>query len=156
ADDQTAMRAWLTKLLGWLQTSSLGKSEASATNNHGTWFDAGVVTVMAYLGQAAEAKTLIQSSALKRLAAQIKPDGSQPEELARTNSWGYSNWNLEGFCLIAHVGRPLGVDVWGYAPAGGGSLVKAADYLIDAAVKGKSAWSHPQLIPLEPSWAVPL
>jgi hypothetical protein len=154
--DQMAMRAWLTSFLGWLQTGALAKEEARATNNHGTWYDAGVVALMVYLGQAAQAKALIQGSALKRLNSQIKPDGSQPEELARTNTWGYSNWNLEGFCLIAHVGRPLGVDLWTYVAPGGGSLVRATDYLLDGAVKGKSAWTHPQMIAFEPSWAVPL
>jgi hypothetical protein len=156
AADQTAMRAWLTAFLGWLRTAPLAKEEGSALNNHGTWYDAGVVTLMAYLGQSAAAKTLIMGSGLKRLGSQIKADGSQPEELARTNSWGYSNWNLEGFCLMAHVGRPLGVDLWTYVAPGGGSLVKATDYLLDGAVKGKSAWTHPQMIALEPSWAVPL
>jgi hypothetical protein len=150
--DQMAMRAWLTSFLGWLQTAALAKEESRATNNHGTWYDAGVAALLVYLGQTAPAKALIQGSGSKRLNSQIKADGSQPEELARTNSWGYSNWNLEGFCLMAHVGRPLGVDLWAQA----GLLVRATDYLIDGAVKGKSAWSHPQMLAFEPSWAVPL
>jgi hypothetical protein len=156
AADQMGMRTWLTAFLGWMQTAALAKEEGRATNNHGTWYDAGVAALMVYLGQPAQAKALIQGSSLKRLGSQIKADGSQPEELSRTNSWGYSNWNLEGFCLLADLGRPLGVDLWTYVAPGGGSLVKATDYLIDGAVKGKSAWTHPQMLELEPTWAVPL
>ena len=156
AADQMAMRKWLTAFLGWLQTAPLAKEESRGTNNHGTWYDAGVATLMVYLGQGDAARALIQGSGVKRLGSQIQADGRQPEELARTNSWGYSNWNLEGFCLMAHVARPLGVDLWTYVAPGGGSLVKATDYLVDGAVKGKSAWPHPQMIAFEPSWAVPL
>src|SRR6185436_6318631 len=156
ATDRTAMQKWLTAFLAWMQTAPLAKEESRATNNHGTWYDAGVAALMVYLAQDTAAKTLIQTSGTKRLASQIKPDGSQPEELARTNSWGYSNWNLEGFCLMAHVARPLGLDLWTYAAPSGGSLVKATDYLIEAALKGKPAWPHPQMLPLDPTWALPL
>jgi hypothetical protein len=151
AADQMALRTWMTALLGWMQTSALGKEEGRATNNHGTWYDVGVSQLMLYLGQGDAARTLLQAGT-KRIAAQIQNDGSQPEELARTNTWGYANWNLEGFCLLAHTASHVEVDLWNYTAPGGGSIAKAADYLIDGAVKGKSAWVHPQILPFEPSW----
>jgi hypothetical protein len=152
--DQQGMRTWMTAMLNWLQTSALGKEEGTAVNNHGTWYDAGVVSVMVYLGQTAPARTLLMGSGMKRIATQVKADGSQPEELARTNTWGYSNWNVEGLCLMAHTASRVGVDLWGYTAPGGGSIVKAIDFLIDGATKGKSAWTHPQIIAFEPSWAL--
>jgi hypothetical protein len=139
--------------LKWLQTNDLATKEKAAANNHGTWYDTGVSAIMLYLGQTAETKALVENSK-KRIASQIKSDGSQPEELARTNTWGYSNWNLEGFCLLASTASHVGVDLWTYTAAGGGSISKAADYLIEAAEKGKSAWSHQQIAPFEPSWAL--
>jgi len=156
AGDQTAMRAWMAKFLEWLQTSNLGKSEGRATNNHGTWYDTGVSALLVYLGQAAAAKALLEGSGRKRIDSQIRADGSQPEEMARTNTWGYANWNLEGFCLLAHTGHRAGVDLWAHTTPAGGSLAKAVDFLIDGAVKGKSGWPYPQILPIDQSWALPL
>jgi hypothetical protein len=149
AADQAAMRSWLTAFLGWLQTSARGKSEAAATNHHGTGYDVGVAQLMISLGQTGPAKALLQGS--KRIG-QVKADGSQPEELARTNSWGYSNWNLEGLCLLAQTAGHVGVDLWAYSAPGGGSITRAADYLIAGATGGKSAWPHDQIAAFEPSW----
>jgi hypothetical protein len=151
--DQSAMRTWLTAFLKWLQTNALATKEKAAANNHGTWYDTGVSAIMLYLGQTAETKALVENSK-KRIASQIKSDGSQPEELARTNTWGYSNWNLEGFCLLASTASHVGVDLWTFVAAGGGSIPKAADYLIQAAKGGKSAWPHQQIAPFEPSWVL--
>jgi hypothetical protein len=151
--DQAAMRAWLTAFLKWLETNSLATNEKGAANNHGTWYDTGVSAILLYLGQTAETKTLVESSK-KRIASQINADGSQPQELARTNSWGYSNWNLEGFCLLASTASHVGTDLWSYAPAGAGTIAKAADYLIQGAEQGKGSWPHQQIAPFEPSWAL--
>jgi hypothetical protein len=149
---QAGMRAWLTAFLGWLRTSTLGAEEGRTTNNHGTWYDVGVSAILVYLGQADAARTLVQAATTKRIAPQIKADGTQPEELARTNTWGYSNWNLEGFCLLAATAKHVGVDLWAYTAPGGGTIAKAAGYLIAGATKGKSAWPHPQIEVFEQSW----
>jgi Alginate lyase len=153
AEDQSGMRTWLTDFLKWLQTNSLATKEKAASNNHGTWYDTGVSAIMLYLGQTDAAKALTESSK-KRIDSQIKGDGSQPEELARTNTWGYSNWNLEGFCKLASTAKLVGVDLWGYTAPGGGTIAKSADYLIQGALHGKTSWSHQQIIPLDQSWAL--
>jgi Alginate lyase len=151
--DKTGMRAWLTDFLKWLQTHAYATKERAASNNHGTWYDTGVSAIMLFLGQVDATKTLVENSK-KRINSQIEGDGAQPEELARTNTWGYSNWNLEGFCKLAQTGKLVGVDLWSYTTSSGGSIAKAADYLIEAAIKGKTAWNHQQIIPLDQSWAL--
>lgn len=152
--DQQGMNTWLTAFLNWLQTNSLATGEKNAGNNHGTWYDTGVSAIELYLGQTANTKALVTSSESHRIATQIMGDGSQPQELSRTNSWGYSNWNLEGFCLLASTANHVGVNLWAYTGSNGGSMSKAADYLIPAAEHGQSVWTHQQILPLNQSWAV--
>jgi len=109
---------------------------------------------MLYLGQTAQVKALVMSSE-QRIASQIMADGSQPEELSRTNTWGYSNWNLEGFCLLASTANHVGVNLWAYTSPRGGTIAKAADFLIQVAEHGLSrgAWPYSQImLPIDQSW----
>src|SRR5205823_2821952 len=43
AEDERGLRDWFTAFLDWMQTSKNGKEEASAKNNHGTYYDLQVV-----------------------------------------------------------------------------------------------------------------
>lgn len=152
ATDQQQMRAWLTSFLGWLQTNALATQEDASLNDHGTWYDVGVSALLVYLGSTSDAQTLVQNAETKRIASQIMADGSQPQELTRTNSWGYSNWNLEGFCRLASTAKHVQVDLWSYVAPNGGTIAKAADFLIPGAEHGQSAWTHQQINPFDPTW----
>jgi hypothetical protein len=56
-----------------------------------------------------------------------------PQELSRTTSWHYSNYNASALCRLALTAKHVGVDLWGYTSASGGSIVKAIDFLIPTA-----------------------
>src|SRR5204863_38592 len=138
--DHSGMVAWLTKFLNWMRTSSLGKAESKATNNHGTFKDLQDAVLELYVGQTATAKTLIQSVRTNRIAKQIKGDGSQPAELSRTRLWHYINFNAQALCRLAGAGRNVGVNLWAYKASNGATIAKAIDFMIPAATKGESAW----------------
>ena len=85
--------------------------------------------------------------------SQIKTDGSQPEELARTTSWNYSCYNLRYLAKGATMARSLGIDLWHHvAPDGSGSLRAAMLYLVPF-LKDPQLWKSPQIKKLDPSEA---
>jgi len=143
--DHNGMVSWLTRFLNWMRTSSLGKNESAATNNHGTWKDLQDAAIAYYVGQRDAARTLVASVRANRIAKQIAADGSQPKELARTRPWHYINFNLQAFIRLAELGRHMQVNLWSYTAPNGATLTKAVGFLIRPAELGPSAFPYPDL-----------
>jgi hypothetical protein len=131
--DQAGIKDWMTKFLAWLGTSPIGTGENAALNNHGTWYDALTSSLRLFVGDTAGAKAITEGAKSKRIDAQISADGGMPQELARTTSWHYSNYNIAGLCRLAGVAAHVGSDLWAYRSASGASIVKAIDFLLPTA-----------------------
>ena len=145
--DQRGMVEWCRAFLAWLRESDLGVEEREATNNHGSWYDAQVAALALFVGDTAAAREAIADRARRRIAAHIRADGAQPEELARTRSLSYSLFNLEALAQLAEMGRHVGVDLWRYrAPSGGGIHVALA-YLAPYADSTRR-WPGEQITPV--------
>ncbi len=142
--DQSGINTWLSTYLTWSTTSSLGRAESKATNNHGTWKDLQDAAIEYYLGRTSTATALVSSVRTNRIAKQIDGTGRQPMELRRTRPWHYVNYNLQGLIRLAELGRKLGINLWAYTAPKGGSLTKAVDFLIPYATKNK-AWTFSDL-----------
>lgn len=141
ADDRAGMRAWLTEYYGWLTTSKLGIQEKKAGNNHGSWWDVQAIALALFLDKPDDARKLAEGAKKSRIAAQIEPDGRQPRELGRADSWGYSTFNLLALCTLADYAKRVGVDLWGYKSDDGRSIRGALDYLLRFA-DGTTSWPH--------------
>jgi hypothetical protein len=142
--DSQGFAAWNLQFLQWLTESDFGKSEAGAGNNHGTFANMQIATIALFVGN----KQLTTQTTLKDKAfidLQIRPNGSQPQELARTRSWHYSNFNLGAHLRFALIAKKLGVDLYKYKGPEDQSLFGATDLLIPAAVKGQASWPYPEL-----------
>lgn len=141
---KTQLFAWFEEYLDWLLNSEYGIFEDNTLNNHGTWYDVQVVGIEMMLGKTDLAKARLEQVKTKRIAPQIEPDGSQPHELARTKSLGYSTMNLRGFLHLANLGHKVGVDLWNFETEDGRSITNALDFLLPFA-QGKKNWEHQQL-----------
>jgi hypothetical protein len=139
---------WLTEYKNWLQTSEIGTQERNTLNNHGTWYDVQMCSILLYLGESEQIKAVLEQVKTKRIASQIGPDGSQPQELARTKSFSYSTMNLSAFTKLAWFGKKTGVDLWNFETADGRSIKKAYEYLIPYISTNKK-WEYKQLGNLE-------
>jgi hypothetical protein len=147
AADREGMKQWFAKYLDWLQSSKNGREEADAANNHGTWYDAQVVCLALAVGRDDLAKKTLEAAKSKRIAAEIQPDGSQPRELERTKSFGYSAMNLRAFFELATLGDRVGVDLWNYETKDGRGIRKALDYMAPY-MDASKAWQHEQIEPM--------
>jgi len=144
AGDKRRMREWCAAYLKWLRTSPHGLGEEKKHNNHGTWYDAQVVSLALYVGEEETARRMLEKVKARRIDKHIEPDGRQPHELARTKSLGYSRMNLDGFFCLAAMGRKLGIDLWDYESPDGRGLRKALDFLAPYADPDKK-WPHEQI-----------
>jgi hypothetical protein len=145
AADDEALKSWLTTYLDWLLTSKNGREEAAARNNHGTLYDVQAMRLALVLGKADAAKTIAEAAKQKRIAVQIKPDGKQPLELARTAALGYSRLNLEALFQLATVAEHVGVDLWHFETPDGRSMRKALEFLLPYIQTPPRPWPYQQI-----------
>lgn len=129
AEDAAQLRAWMEAFHAWLTTSANGLDEADEANNHGTWYDVQVAHLALVLDRRDEARRVLEAGRTGRLAKQVRPDGSQPHELARTKSLSYSLFNLEAMVALARLGERVGVDWWGFKAGNGACLGAAIRFL---------------------------
>jgi hypothetical protein len=153
--DATAFKGWLSSYYDWLTHNQLKGIDSSNENNHLTWRDVQVVQLGIVLGKQAEVREFLRKEFDHLLTVQISRNGEQPRELGRTNSLGYSLFNLEAMFRLATLGDYLGVDCWDVQAKGGANLCAALDALapyVDPAkpwpVKEVKATERWRLLPL--------
>ena len=156
AEDHKALMKWMAAYLDWLLTSKIGRDEGKASNNHGTFYDVQVIGLALMLDQKDLARKTAESAKRNRIAAQIEPDGRQPRELTRSNSFGYSRFNLTAFFSLATLAGHAGVDLWHYRTDDGRSIRKALDFLIPYITDPEMKWPYPQIKDIKPGDLAPL
>ena len=152
---QRQLQSWFAVFLTWLLESAEGRAEAQAENNHGSWYDVQVASFGLFTDRRDFAHRLLSEIPRKRIARQIKLDGSQPLELARTQPWGYSLFNLEALFDAAALGDNLAVDLWNFETPDRRSIRKALDWLIPFAT-GEKQWSMREESVWQPERLAPL
>jgi len=142
-EDHQSLKKWFAAYLSWLTESPLGKDEADEHNNHGTYYDVQIMSYALFTDQPELAKKQIEV-AKSRIQSQMKPDGSQPFELERTVSWGYTNMNLAGFFKIARLAENVKNNLWNYETTDGKGLQKSLQWLIPY-LKNEKVWEFKQI-----------
>ncbi|NNF34688.1 MAG: alginate lyase family protein [Saprospiraceae bacterium] len=142
------LRSWFSDYLNWLQTSEYGVLEKTRKNNHATWYDVQVASILLYLDRNDEAKQVLEDVKTGRIATQIEPNGEQPHEMARTKTLSYSTMNLRGFTQLAFLGTKVDVDLWNYKTQNGAGIISAFEFLKPYA-SGAEKWNYEQISSLE-------
>ena len=148
------LQNWFSQFLVWMQTSSNGKDEFNAKNNHGMWYDAQRLSFALFTGQTNLANAII-TNAQKRLDEQMDNDGKFPAELARTNSLHYSLFVLEPLIKIAVMSKSLDRDLINYESISGKSIKKGFEAHYPYMANEKK-WPGQQISQFDFEEAVPL
>ncbi len=145
AADRQAIKAWLGEFLDWLLTSPAGQDEHGAKNNHGTWYDVQTARLALCLDRTDVARRIIEDAKQRRVAVQSERDVRRPLELARTNSFNYSRFNLDALCQLATLGEHCDVDLWHFRTSDGRSIRRGVDFMLPYFDKPAKPWPYEQL-----------
>ncbi len=139
ARDSAAVKSWFGEYLGWLNTSEHGREERDTKNNH----------AMCWALQAAEFARLAGNQSAREdayrryreilLPNQQAPDGSFPQELARTKPYSYSIFNFDVMSSLCQSLKGLAPEPTAFHLADSRGLCRAAEFLYPY-LKDKSAW----------------
>jgi len=138
-----ALKKWFSDYLTWMLESPIGKEEAVAKNNHGTFYSVQVIDYALFSDRNEVALKEIEVFK-NRMESQLEPDGSQPLELARTKSFGYANMNLYGYFLIVKLAENLNISLWNQQITEGKNSRNALDWLVPYLKKEKN-WEYKQI-----------
>lgn len=141
-----AVVEWFRQFVQWMRWSGKGRDELYNGNNHSTWWVAQVAAYGLYAGipgAVAQCWDLFRDYLLPH---QLRADGSQPLEEARTRSLSYSLMNLDGFALICRMAKRAGVDLWNYQSPEGAGVLRTLEYLAPY-LEAPEKWTKPQITP---------
>ena len=95
-----------------------------------------------FAGDTDSARKIAEAAVEKRILSQIRPDGSMPEELARTRSLHYSIFGLQAMMQLASLAAQVDVDLW---QAGDHRIRAALDYVAPYA-DSSCAWPRQDVV----------
>lgn len=144
SNDLSEIKKWYSDFFTWLTTSKNGIDEDNYKNNHSVAYDVLVTAIARFLGNDDYVRKKISEMPSRRINPMIKSDGSQPEELIRTNAYGYSVSNLRNFFDAGETGLKVGIDIFFYESPEGGSVRKALDFLIQY-IGNEQEWKWQQI-----------
>ncbi len=143
--DQQNLKNWFEEYLNWMMTSEVGNQEYNAKNNHGTAFDVQAIRYALFVGKDNIALKYLNDFPMRRLFAQIEPDGKQPAELARTKALHYSVFNLIHILDLCFIAKTMDVDLFHMKAEDGRSISKALEYLTQFSGKSISKFPYNQI-----------
>ena len=152
-DLMSTVRQWFAAFVRWMTASKKGLDEKKSGNNHATWWAAQVAAYASFLHDDNTLQMTFDHYRTYLVPTEIRPDGSCPREEARTNSLGYSCFNLDAFSVLCRIAQVRGTDLWGFVAPNGGSVAKACDYLLPF-ILHPDTWRHQQITPFKPDTVV--
>jgi hypothetical protein len=144
-DDIAALRRWFARYATWLIESDHGQKESNGANNHSIAYDVQLLRFCLFAGENDTARRVIEEFPARRLQAQIRPDGSQPQELRRTKAYWYSAYNIDHILDVCDMARTLGIDLYHTRGADGSGSVEQAIRFLAQWIGRPGEWPYRQI-----------
>jgi hypothetical protein len=90
-----------------LRNSTIAIAEHDSANNHHAFFNVQATVIAAYVRDWKSVTAYLNEVTQHLIPTQIALDGGLPLELERTNSWHYSNFCLQAFCILATLSQHI-------------------------------------------------
>lgn len=142
------LREWFHEFTQWFLTSDLGKEEGSQKSNHGIWYDYQIARYAEFSGDKNLLLETLSHVGERRIAGQIKADGSLPAEMIRTKSYSYVCYALQPLLRLAEMGDKYGIDIAGYQAPSGASIAQALKFGLSNS-KNPEKWPGRQIVPFD-------
>jgi hypothetical protein len=137
--DADAIGNWFSSYLSWLNTSTPGKTERDAKNNHAMCWALQAAEYARLAGDEATRKEVFRRYRETLLPDQLAADGSFPLELTRTKPYSYSIFNFDVMAGLCQSLKGLVPDPPTFQLADGRGLARAAEFIYPY-LKNKSSW----------------
>lgn len=134
-DVAEGLHVWFGELSEWMLTSDNGIEESNTGNNHAVVYDVQTIRYAMYGGRDDLAQKVINEFPARRLETQIDSEGKMPEELARTNAFGYTSFNLTHMIDVCDMAAFYDIDIY---PSADGSIERAIEWIIPYALDEES------------------
>jgi len=139
ARDFAALRQWFASYLDWLTTSSRGHQERDTKNNHATCWALQAAEFARYTGNQTVREEVYRRYREILLPNQMAPDGSFPQELARTKPYSYSIFNFDMMTGLCQSLKGLQPDPLTFSLPDGRGICRGAAFIYPY-LKDKSTW----------------
>jgi len=131
SDTLAGLHQWFRDYLNWMQTSQMGRDEATAWNNHATTWHAQAAEFAKLTEQHEVSQSTCGVDAKTLLLRQVDQDGSQPHELGRHVSWKYVGMNTSAFFNLALSADEAGLNLWHYEIDGTRGIQSMAQWIYE-------------------------
>ncbi len=139
--DSAALRQWFEAYLGWMKNSVNGRKERDAKNNHAVCWALQASEFARLCGDSETRTEIAQQYKEIFLPKQMAPDGSFPQELARTKPYSYSIFNFDVMAMLCQSLVDSGEDLFRYTMPDGRGICKAAAFLFPY-LEDKNRWPY--------------
>lgn len=135
--------AWFKQYLHWMLESENGREEMLHPNNHSICFFVQLAAWARFVGDADTLQFCRQQYREVLIPRQMEPNGSFPQELARTKPYSYSMFVLDNVVTLCQLLSGDGEEELWHWECEGRSIQKAVEFLYPYLVD-KSRWPYPQ------------
>jgi hypothetical protein len=139
--EHTALHQWFADYLHWMKTSEKGLTERDAHNNHAVCWALQAAEFARLVGDGGTRAEVATQFTGTFLPTQMAPNGSFPQELARTKPYSYSIFNFDAMSMICQSLLDSGHNLFAFTLPDGRGICKGAEFLYPY-LKDRNAWPY--------------